>query len=701
MSLPPKKIWSRDRLAGAALAKAIAFTHASSTPAKLMTDGADFFRGHHPFILAFWHGQFMLIPPMTNMGIPTRVMLALHKDAEVMAHALRRFDLDLIRGAGAGIKGKDRGGAAALRGAVLALEEGYTVAMTADVPPGPARRAGLGVVTLARMTGRPILPVAVASSRYLSLNTWSRMTINLPFSTLGAAVGDVISVPADATAEQMELYRDQVERELNRATREAYSDAGADPRRATPGSALETLIPPPPDGQPPLSARARAIERPRLAPGFKLKTYRALTQAARPVAGTILRKREKRGKEDPVRRGERYGIASIARPDGPLVWLHAASVGETNAILPLIDALALRHTRATFLLTTGTVTSARLASTRLGPRAIHQYVPLDAAAYVRRFLEHWRPDLGVFTESEIWPNLILESSARRVPLVIANARMSKESFRTWRRHSSVARPVFSCFSAVLAQNRAFAVRFSELGAGGVIDAGNLKVDAPPLPVDTRALKQLQSALGTRPLWLAASTHEGEEALVAGAHRLIAARVPGLVTIIAPRHPDRGSAIAAQLRATGSTVCQRSLGETVEPGTNILLADTLGELGTLYALTPVAFMGKSLAGNAGGHNPIEAIQHQAAVITGPLWYNFEDSFRALLAADAAIEVRDADELAVAVARLLTERAELTRQRQQASAVIASLSGALARTVAVIGDLLVDVPTLTRTDLHRAS
>jgi 3-deoxy-D-manno-octulosonic-acid transferase len=706
MTPPLKSPWSRDRLAGAVLAKAIAFTYNTSTPSKLVTEGADFFHQHHPFIMAMWHGQFMLLPPLTCMGVPTRVMLALHKDAEAMAEALRRFDLELIRGAGAGIKGKDRGGANALRAAVLSLEEGYSVAMTADVPPGPARRAGLGIVTLARMTGRPILPVAVASSRYMSLNTWSRLTINLPFSTLGAAVGEIIRVPPDATPEQMEMYRQQVEREINRATRDAYAKAGGDPRRATPGSALETLIPPPLDGAAPLSARDRAIQRPRLAPGLQLGAYRTLTSAARPIAGLILRRRKARGKEDPARMGERYGIASIARPAGPLVWLHAASVGETNAILPLIDALRARFPRHTCLLTTGTVTSARLAATRIGPGTIHQYVPLDAGAYVRRFLDHWQPDLAVFTESEIWPNLITETSARRVPLVIANARMSKESFRTWRRHSSVARPVFSCFSAVLAQNRAFAVRFGELGAGGVIDAGNLKVDAPPLPVDARALKQLQSALGDRPMWLAASTHEGEESVVAAAHRQIAAHVPGLVTIIAPRHPDRGRAIAADLRAQGFVVAQRSRGEVIDTATEIVLADTLGELGTLFALAPVAFMGKSLAGQAGGHNPIEAIQHQAAVITGSVWYNFEDSYRALLAANGAIEVKSGDELAVAVARLLTDRTELARQRQRAADVVAKLSGALARSVAVIGELLTGeqvqpVTKLANTGLDRAS
>jgi 3-deoxy-D-manno-octulosonic-acid transferase len=573
-----------------------------------------------------------------------------------------------------------------LRAAVLSLEEGFSVAMTADVPPGPARRAGLGIVTLARMTGRPILPCAVASSHYISLNTWSRLTINLPFSTLGAAVGEIIHVPANATAEQLEMYRAKVEFEINRATRLAYEKAGGDPRNATPGAALETLIPPPPEGAPPLSARDRAVQRPRLSPGLKLRAYRTLTSAARPIARTILRKRERRGKEDPTRLGERYGIAPLPRPAGPLIWLHAASVGETNAILPLIDELRRQFPTRTCLLTTGTVTSARLAASRIGTGTIHQYIPLDAAAYVRRFLEHWQPELAVFTESEIWPNLITETSARRIPLVIANARMSKESFRTWRRHSSIARPVFSCFSAVLAQNRTFAIRFGELGAGGVIDAGNLKIDAPPLPVDTRVARQLHAALVDRASWLAASTHEGEELLIGKAHVAIAARVPGVLTVIAPRHPERGAAIATQLRAEGLVVAQRSVGEIADAKTDILLADTLGELGTLFALTPVAFMGKSLAGNTGGHNPIEAIQHQAAVITGPSWHNFEDQFKVLLAANGAIEVQSANDLAVAVTRLLLDRTELERQRSRATETVAKLSGALQKTVHAIGELL---------------
>src|SRR5581483_2847098 len=249
-----------------------------------------------------------------------------------------------------------------------------------------------------------------------------------------------------------------------------------------------------------------------------LKTYRALTSCARPIAPLLLSLRGRRGKEEPLRRNERLGRASVKRPSGQLVWFHAASVGETNAILPVMKALSQERPSLSFLLTTGTVTSAQLAAKRLGPRAVHQYAPLDAPEYVASFLDHWRPDLGVFTESEIWPNLILESAARGIPLALVNARMTKRSFRRWRRSLSFAQPLFSRCTVVLAQNETLARRFSALGAPSVIPAGNLKIDAPPAVVDSVELERLRQALHGRPVLIAASTHEGEEQIIAEAHR---------------------------------------------------------------------------------------------------------------------------------------------------------------------------------------
>ncbi len=661
-----------DRVLGAGIAGYIGLVERSSTPPPMMHDYAKPLLANHPMIFAMWHGQFMMLPTMAQFGIPTKAMLALHKDAESLAHALSRYGIELIRGAGASAKGKDRGGTNAFRAAVRALEEGFSVAMTADVPPGPARRAGHGIVTLAKVSGRPILPVAICSSRYVSLPTWSRMTINLPGSQLGGSFGTPVHVPADSTPEMLEALRREVETQLNIATMDAYHRAGVSALRATPPSAL--------------TAAGEA-----LVPGRKLKAYVGGMRALAPVAPAVLALRARRGKEDAARRSERYGIAGRTRPAGEVLWFHAASVGETVAILPLIEAMLAARTEATALLTTGTVTSAKLAAERIGPRTIHQYVPLDISPYVARFLEHWQPSLAVFVESEIWPNLILEASRRDIPLALVNARMSKTSFRRWRAHGTVSRPLFGRFSAVLAQSREFAERFAALGAAGVMDAGNLKFDAPPPPADAALLAQYRAELGGRPIWLAASTHPDEELIVADAHAILRETRPDLVTIIVPRHPERGGAIAASLGAQAFAVMQRSRGAGLpsdESGnrTGLMLADTLGELGTWFALSPIAFMGKSLSSEGGGHNPIEAARHGAAILTGPSWGNFEVVFKALLAAGGAREVRNSQDMATEVARLLDDPAALTVMRTAADTALAKLTGALPRTVAALLALL---------------
>lgn len=422
------------------------------------------------------------------------------------------------------------------------------------------------------------------------------------------------------------------------------------------------------------------MERPRLEAegGLGLNIYRTLTSLARPAAGLILRLRARRGKEDPSRRGERLGEPAAVRPDGAVVWFHAASVGETNAVLPLIAALLARRPGLSVLFTTGTVTSARLAASRLPAGAIHQYVPLDAPQFVGRFLDHWRPGLAVFTEQEIWPNLVVESDARHIPLALVNARMSQSSFERWQRRPGFARALFSRFRIVLAQSDVLARQFAELGAPSAMAAGNLKIDAPPPPVDAVELQRLEAALAGRPRLVAASTHDGEEAIVAAAHRMLSRALDGFVTILAPRHPERGAAVADMLRSQGFSVARRSLGELPGQRTDIYVADTIGELGTLYALAPVAFVGGSLVAK-GGQNPIEAIRHGAAVLTGPNWSNFADAYGVLLARGGAQEVRSADALASCVLALAANPAELERVRFSASEALKSLSGALQRTL----------------------
>jgi 3-deoxy-D-manno-octulosonic-acid transferase len=660
MARSPDTTRTVSRLAGGALAGLISLVGRTSRTVYEPTDALSRLAANHPLIVATWHGQFMMTAgfrpsPETKVA----AMVARHGDAEVIGTAMARFGVELIRGAGAGGRRKDRGGAYALRQAVRYLKDGYSIVMTADVPPGPARRAGIGIVMLARLSGRPIVPCAAATSRFKSFDTWSRLTINLPGSKLAYVAGEPIWVPPDAGEGELEFARLQLERGLNAVTARAYELVGADLRRATPHALADAAAPPP-------------------EPDFRLRTYRTSMSLLRPFAPVLLKLRERSGKEDPRRRGERLGHATVARPNGVLCWVHAASVGETNAVLPLIEGLAAARPDLNFLLTTGTVTSAGLAERRLGPRAVHQYVPLDAPEYAARFLDHWQPDLAVFTESEVWPSLILETSARHIPIALVNARLSHRSRRRWYRHRAMALPLFSRFSIVLAQNERLALSFSTLGARNVQAVGNLKIDAPPPPVDAGELERLRGALTGRPIFLAVSTHEGEEETVAAAHRALSRSFDGLCTVIAPRHPERGTPLAETLKNLGFNVAQRSLGALPNPRTDIYIADTIGELGTLYSLAPVAFIGGSLV-DRGGQNPIEAVRHGVAVLTGPYWQNFRDAYRTLLRHEGAIEVRSAADMAAAVAKLFDSPAELQHMRSGATQALATLSGALDKTV----------------------
>jgi 3-deoxy-D-manno-octulosonic-acid transferase len=660
MARPPHTRAASTSLVGRAIAALIRFVQRSSTVVYEPPDAIQRLRGEHPVILAVWHGQFMLTSGFRpDETVRVAAMVARHGDAELIGSAMAEMGVELIRGAGAGGRKRDRGGVYALRQAVRALNDGATVVMTADVPPGPARRAGIGIVMLGKLSGRPIVPAASASARFLALDTWSRMTINLPFSKLAYVAGDPIRVAPDADEAALESARLALERSLNAATERAYAIAGADIARATPIGAIDASAPP-------------------AEPDYKLKIYRGAMSLLRPLAPVLLKMRERRGKEDPSRRPERLGRATLPRPDGVVAWVHAASVGETNAVLPVIDALVAARPDLNVLLTTGTVTSAGLAARRLGANARHQYVPLDAPEYAARFLDPWRPDLAVFTESEIWPSLILEASARAIPMALINARLSHRSRRRWQRNRRMAQPLFNRFDVVLAQNDRLAVGFSALGARNVAPVGNLKIDAPPPPVDLPELDRLENALAGRAGFVAASTHDGEEEIVAQAHRELARTFEGFCTIIAPRHPERGTAIAERLKDLGLSVAQRSRGTLPGPRTDIYIADTIGELGTLYALSPIAFIGGSLVEH-GGQNPIEAVRHGVAVITGPHYQNFRDAYLTLARHKGAIEVRDAKGLAAAVARLLEHPDEVIAMREGAIQALATLSGALDKTV----------------------
>lgn len=420
-----------------------------------------------------------------------------------------------------------------------------------------------------------------------------------------------------------------------------------------------------------------------------LALYRIATTLAAPVIQLYLQRRLSRGKEDRLRFAERMGHPSRPRPLETLVWIHAASIGESFSVLRLIERLLAERTNLTVLVTTGTVTSAALMAERLPAGAFHQYAPVDRLPWVRRFLDHWRPDLAVWVESEFWPNLITETVARGIPMVLLNARMSPASYARWLRFKPVFQPLIGGFSLCLAQDEAEAHRLRELGARNVKTAGNLKHAASPLPVDDTQLANLRAVLGSRPVWVAASTHDGEEAAAGTAHRALRPRHPGLLTIIVPRHPGRADTIAEMLRSNGLNVARRSLREPVTPRTEIYLADTLGELGLFYRLAPVAFIGGSLVPR-GGQNVLEAARLGAAVLAGPHMENFQSIADELTAAGGMRRIAHADMLASAVGHLFDNPAARHATIEAAHGLVATKEDVLERVVAEIAAMLPGAP-----------
>lgn len=379
--------------------------------------------------------------------------------------------------------------------------------------------------------------------------------------------------------------------------------------------------------------------------------YLAASRLAGPLARPLLNRRLRRGKEDAARLSERLGHASVPRPEGRLIWLHGASVGEAMSILPLIDPLRARS-GASILVTTGTVTSAQRLAGLLPEGARHQFVPVDTVSAVSAFLDHWRPDLAIWVESELWPCLIARTTGMGIPMALINARMSEASARGWSRAPKMARSLLSAFDLILTQDHETIGRLERLGASARF-GGNLKALAPCPAVDAAALANAKDAIGARPVWLAASTHPGEEAIVAEAQERLAGLHPGALCVLAPRHPERGADLARMLAARGLSVARRSLGEMPSGETDLWLADTLGEMGLWYRLAAVTFVGGSCAAR-GGHTPFEPIAMGSVVLHGPHVENFAPTYAALSEAGGAGPVVDAVSLADRVGQIWSDR-----------------------------------------------
>lgn len=416
------------------------------------------------------------------------------------------------------------------------------------------------------------------------------------------------------------------------------------------------------------------------APPLGLRLYRAATTLVGPLVGPLLAWRAMTGKEDGARLAERTAHARATRPRGLLVWLHGASVGETRVLMGLYAALRARRNDLSFLFTSGTRTSAGLLAD-LPPRALHQYAPVDRPDVARRFMAQWRPDLAVFAEGEIWPNLIEEAARSGARLALVNARMSPKSLTSWGKSPAFAAHVFGRFDTILAADARTADGLGALLGRAIAAPGNLKRAGPPPPHDAAQLAALHTACAGRPVWLAASTHAGEDEIVLAAHAALRRTHPDALLIIAPRHPERGAAVAALAGAAP----RRALGDAFGTGP-VFIADTMGELGLFYALAPVALVGGSLQPALRGHNPVEPAQLDCAVLSGPHVDSFADTYADLLAAGGARTVRDAGDLAAAVDALWRDGAARTAQTRAAADVIAQSGGALEKTVAALDALL---------------
>ncbi len=395
-----------------------------------------------------------------------------------------------------------------------------------------------------------------------------------------------------------------------------------------------------------------------------IKAYNTLISAFYPlIIRPYIEKRKKNGKEDVSRFNERIGNPRLPRPEGKLVWLHGASVGESVSMLPLIQKILDTCPEAHVMVTTGTVTSAEVMKKRLPSRAFHQFIPIDKPEFTSRFLKYWHPDVALWFESEFWPSILSGLKAHNIPLILINGRISDRTFRRWKIFSFVCKELLSCFTLCLGQSDEDARRLKLLGAPEALCLGNLKYAGLPLPIDEKVKQDFQSLVQGRPLWLASSTHNDEELKIAEVHRRLKQEIPGLLTIIAPRHPQRGEEIRRDIEKSGLKTALRSQKQKPAPETDIYIADTIGEMGLWYDIADIVFIGGSLIPH-GGQNFMEPARMRDAVIVGPYMHNFTDAMNRARRADAVISIQTPEELEKTVLRLLKDPEFLKTRRSLA-------------------------------------
>ncbi|GAB6853926.1 hypothetical protein JCM15831A_09500 [Asaia astilbis] len=549
-------------------------------------------------ITVAWHRTLLMLPAMCRWAhtlkpeLKITVMVSRNRDGQFIGDLIAPWGITGIEGS-SDRNGKNKGGSRALRQACSVLRDGAIFAITPDGPRGPAETVQPGAEALMRLAGSPLVPIGAACTG-ITLPSWDRLRVPLPFGRGYLLYGAPCTLPV--TPEEI-------------------------------GQKLKAQ-----------SARAEACLKLGRA-GLADHLWMALGTALMPGLRAMMLIRLRRGKERLERLPERRGRTKLARPEGTLLWLHAASVGETHSILPLIEALAERHPTRQFLITTATISGADIVTGfcaqagELSNRLIHQFIPYDVPLWTRRFLDHWRPSALLLTDSELWPGILLACTRRAIPVGVLNARLSTRSWKRWHQMRRLVPPIFKRLDFVAARGEQDAAHFAALGARDVVCYGDLKANAPPPSVNMDELRSLRAQIGTRPVFLAASTHSGEDEIILRAIAKLRLSIPDLLTIIAPRHPVRGAQIATLL---DSKPPLRSKGAAPGPTDSIWIADSLGELGLFYRLAQCAFIGNSLVAPGGGHNPFEPARLEVPLATGPFCDNFRPAFEQLTGLVAPIQ-----------------------------------------------------------------
>ena len=388
-----------------------------------------------------------------------------------------------------------------------------------------------------------------------------------------------------------------------------------------------------------------------------------------------------RQKEDISRLNERLGWPKKKRPEGRLIWLHGASVGECLSMMPLINEILNRDSKVHVMVTSGTKTSAALMAKRLPERAFHQYIPIDFPWATRRFVKHWNADLVLWFESDFWPNILKSIAKNKKPLVLLNGRISDRSFDRWRKAKFFITPLLRLFTLCFGQTNEDANRLEILGAKQVVCVGNLKFSAVNPPYDAVELNEILGQIGPRPRCIAASTHAGEEEMILNFHMNVKRTFPSFLSVVVPRHPERGDEIEALFIAAGLQVARRSRGENITLNTDVYLADTIGEMGLLYRLAPIVFVGGSLV-PFGGQNMLEPMRLGRLVMVGPYTFNFREIVNQASSEGALIRVQMPSEVLGNAVRYLTHPEEMEPVMKRAQAFATSQMAVLDRVYALL-------------------